>query len=214
MLRRHPQPLALGWPPPPLSADRRWLWLSATAIGFSSLLIWTFRHDDPGPGLSERGWATITLAALLLVLLSVHRAHGGRALLRAAAEYAVVAALAVLLALTTTGSLGHHAPATPPVQAGQASQQPTPPRHPARAGDARAAQDRPGVVRAVIGVRDWLVGLWRQATQQADRSAPSSTTRAPRRARAPSWSWRWRAAVARASVPRSPTIPPTRRSSP
>ena len=212
MLRR--QPLTLGWPPPPLVADRRrWGWLATTVIGFLSLLIWVFRHER-GPGLSDRGWATITLAALLLVLLSVHRAHGGRALLRAAAEYAVVAALAVLLALTTTGSLGHHAPATPPVQAGHASQQPTPPRHNARAGDARAAQDRPGVVRAVVGVRDWLVGLWRQATQQADRSAPPSTTRAPRRARAPSWSWRWRAAVARASVPRSPTIPPTRRSSP
>src|ERR687887_2240436 len=151
MLRRQPQPLPLGWPPPPLVADRRrWGWLATTVIGFLSLLIWVFRHER-GPGLSDRGWATITLAALLLVLLSVHRAHGGRALLRAAAEYAVVAALAVLLAPTTTGSLGHHAPATPPVQAGQARQQPTRPRHPARAGDAPAAQDRPGVVRAVIG---------------------------------------------------------------
>jgi hypothetical protein len=211
MLRRQP-PIALGWPPLPPASDRRWLWLGTTAVGFFSLLIWVFRHDDPAPGLSERGWATVTLAALLLVLLSVHRAHGGWALLRATAEYAVVAALAVLLATTSGAGAGvHHPPATPPARAGQARQQPAA-RHPARAGE--AAKDRPGVLQAVTGVRDWLVGLWRQATQQADRSAPSSTTRAPRRARAPSWSWRWRAAVARASVPRSPTIPPTRRSSP
>src|SRR5919198_1448988 len=138
MLRRQPQPLPLGWPPPPLVADRRrWGWLATTVIGFLSLLIWVFRHER-GPGLSERGWATITLAALLLVLLSVHRAHGGRALGRAPAQDAVVAPLAVLLAPTST-----HPPARPPVRA--------PP----------AAQDRrPAVLQAAAGVRDWLVGLW------------------------------------------------------
>src|ERR687888_769511 len=113
MLHRQP-PITLGWPPPPLVADRRrWGWLATTTIGFLLLLIWVFRHQR-GPGLSDRGWATITLAALLLVLLSVHRAHGPRALARAAAEYAVVAALAVLLATTSTTTTttggAHHAP--------------------------------------------------------------------------------------------------------
>ena len=178
MLRRHPQPLTLDWPPPPLVADRRrWGWLALTAIGFFLLLIWTFRHDDPAPGLSERGWATITLAALLLVLLSIHRAYGPAKLARALAEYAVVALLAVLL--TTTS--GAHPPG----------------RHPTTASAAHQHRP-PAVIQAAAGVRDWLAGLWRQATQQAEHAGPTSTTRAHQRARALSptpplpWNSTWR----------------------
>jgi hypothetical protein len=111
---------------------------------------------------SGRGWLTIALAWLVVLLLGAHRASGAGWLARVVAEYTVVAVLAVLLA--TTASVG-----TPPPQ-------PTPPGHP--------DQGRPVVIQAVVGVRDWLAAWWRWADQQANRhSQPPSTTAAPRTGR-------------------------------
>ena len=49
------------------------------------------------PDLSQRGLLTIALAALIVVLLTLHRTAGPRRLARAAAEYTAVALLAALL---------------------------------------------------------------------------------------------------------------------
>jgi hypothetical protein len=132
-------------------------------------------HD---PGLSQRGLLTIALAALVVVLLTLHRSAGPSRLARAAAEYTVVALLAALLALTAAGT---QQPVTPTAK-GEA-------KHPATAR-AEASQDRPRVlrvvagairavtraVRAVIGAVGWLVDLWRQADATTDHPNRSSTT--------------------------------------
>jgi hypothetical protein len=111
---------------------------------------------------SGRGWLTIALAWLVMLLLGAHRASGVGWLARVVAEYTVVAVLAVLLA--TTASVG------------------TPPQQPARPG--HTAKSRPVVVQAVVGVRDWLAAWWQWADQQADRHGqPPPTTTAPRTGR-------------------------------
>src|SRR6266699_3163391 len=117
----------LRWPSPgsrplrrhPATRRTRWLWLMPLVAGFLAVLGIVVSHD-PGPGLSlsGRGWFTIGLAGLLMVLLAIHRNTGQ--LLRALAEYTVVVLLAVLL-VTATGM----------------QQTPAPARHPAaRAGTA------------------------------------------------------------------------------
>jgi len=133
-------------------------------------------HD---PGLSQRGLLTIALAALVVVLLTIHRTAGPSRLARAAAEYTVVALLAALLALTAAGT---QQPATPTAK-GEAKQ--------AATTRADTSQDRPWVlrvaasmirtatraVRAVTGAARWLADLWRQADANTDRpNRPSSTT--------------------------------------
>jgi hypothetical protein len=142
---------------------------------------------DPGP--SQRGLLTIALAALVVVLLTIHRTAGPRPLARAAAEYTVVAVLAAMLALTAAGN---HQPTTPAAK-GEA-------KHPATA-QAEASQDRPWVlrvaagairavtraVRAVIGAVGWLVDLWRQADAKTDHpNRPPSTTTSKAEAMSPS----------------------------
>jgi hypothetical protein len=131
-------------------------------------------HD---PGLSQRGLLTIALAALVVVLLTIHRTAGPSRLARAAAEYTVVA----LLALTAAGN---QQPVTPAAK-GEA-------KHPATAR-AEASQARPRVlrvvagairavtraVRAVIGAVGWLVDLWRQADAKTDHPNRSSSTTTP-----------------------------------
>src|SRR4029450_863135 len=57
----------------------------------------------PATSLSERGLLTIALAALVVVLLTIHRTAGPSRLARAAAEYTAVALLAALLTLTAAG---------------------------------------------------------------------------------------------------------------
>jgi hypothetical protein len=152
--RYHP-----GWEPTPADAlpplvSGRWGWWAATGAGFLMVLGWVVRHD-PGPGLSDRGWLTVALAAVAVVLLSVHRLSGVGWLLRVMAEYAVVAVLAVLLA--TTG-----APQPPATHPGTAA---------TTAGDGRSL---------VTQVRDRLAAWWRWADQQADRHRqPPPTTPAP-----------------------------------
>src|SRR5919108_5073975 len=83
----------------------RWWWPISAIVGFLTVVGYTFAHD-PQPGLSNRGWLTIVLAAVVAVLLTVHRAGRGgppRApLARALAEYTVVALLAGLLATAGT----------------------------------------------------------------------------------------------------------------
>src|SRR5512133_3986979 len=76
----------------------RWLWPVGAVGGFLALTGYVLDHDHgPGPGLSDRGLLTVALAAAVLVILTVRRAAGGRALLRTLTEYAAVAVLAVSL---------------------------------------------------------------------------------------------------------------------
>jgi len=137
--------------PAPLQAARsagRWLWPTLAVAGFLTVASFVLRYDDPTPGLSQRGLCTITLAALVVALLTIHRRYGPGSLARALAEYAVVFLLAVLVA--TTG-----------VDVDQT---------PAGGNQASAVPDhRPAVVRVIDGARDWL-GAWRQwADQESDR---------------------------------------------
>ena len=163
MLHRDYPPLGgYGWPPPPLAEVRarwaRWTCLAAAVLSVLALVAFVIDHDDPHPGLSDRAWLTLGLAALLLVLLSVHHYAGGaRRLLRALVEYALVALLAVLLTITALPApnrapanqpAANHAPAQPP-----AASQPADPQ-------ATATSDGCPPVRQVPA---WLACLWRQA---------------------------------------------------
>ena len=158
----------------------RWWWPISAITGFLTVVTYVFTHD-PQPGLSNRSWLTIGLAAVVVLLLTIHRAGPGRPprapLARAVAEYAVVALLAVLLA-----TAGSQQPPAQRVEDGagrpQAAEQPADPRHqPAERADAGSADRRPGIVRVVTGVWGWLVELWHTAGEQADRrSSPTSTT--------------------------------------
>jgi hypothetical protein len=151
-----------GWGGP------RWLsglWLLAVGVGFVVLVAAVAGHDDPRPGLSDRSWLTLGLAAALVGLLGVHHLAGVVPLLRALAEYSVVALLVVLLA---TGP-GAFAPAAkkaahPPGRAGTTAR--------ARTGQGaatakKAAHDCPPVRQ----VPAWVACLWRQA-QDAHQPTP------------------------------------------
>jgi hypothetical protein len=158
----------------------RWWWPTLAVASFLAVAVYVTGHD---PGLSQRGLLTIALAALVVVLLTLHRTTGPGALARAAAEYTAVALLAALLALTAAGN---QQPGTPAAK-GEA-------KHPATAR-AEASQERPRLlrvvagairavtkaVRAVIGAVGWLVDLWRQADAKTDhpnRSSPTTTPKA------------------------------------
>ena len=157
----------------------RWWWPTLAVAGFLSVVAYVTSHD---PGPSQRGLLTIALAALVVVLLTIHRTAGPSRLARAAAEYTVVALLAALLALPAAGN---QQPVTPAAK-GQAT-------HPATAR-AEASQDRPRAlwvvagairavtraVRAVTGAAGWLVDLWRQADAKTDHPNRSSTTTTPK----------------------------------
>jgi hypothetical protein len=156
----------------------RWWWPSSAIVGFLAVVGYVLGHDSQ-PGLSDRGWLTVVLAAVVVVLLTVHRAGRGRPprapLARALAEYAVVALLAVLLATAGSGQ--------PPAErvedaAGrrQSIERPADRRRPAEHVDAGTADRRPGIVRVVSGVWGWLVQLWHTAGELADRSAPPTST--------------------------------------
>jgi hypothetical protein len=169
------------------SSVARWWWPILALAGFGTVVGLVLGHDHPASGLSPRGLVTIALAALVVVLLTIHRAAGPGPLTRAVAEYAVVAVLAGLLAADVGG----------------VDQQPSNPAAPGAKTEARqkntatpnleAGQDRPGVlrvaaavaqavtktIRAVTGAARWLVDLWRQADQQPDprpSHSPSTTT--------------------------------------
>jgi hypothetical protein len=164
----------------------RWWWPILALAGFGAVTGLVLGHDHPAPGLSTRSLVTITLAALVVVLLTIHRAAGPWPLTRAVAEYAVVAVLAGLLVADLGGVVQLPAdPATPAAksEAGQAA---------GARPNLEAGQDQPGVlrvaagvaravtraIRAVTGAAGWLVDLWRRADQQTDRASrsPSTTT--------------------------------------
>jgi hypothetical protein len=148
----------------------RWWWPISAIVGFLAVVGHVLRHD-PRPGLSDRDWLTVVLAAVVAVLLTAHRASRGRPprapLARALAEYAVVALLAALLA---TAGAGQQPAGSGEDGAGrrQSTERPT---------DRPPADRRPGIVRVVTGV--WARGsqLWRDAGEQTDRNSPTSTTK-------------------------------------
>jgi hypothetical protein len=158
----------------------RWWWPISAVVGFLAVVGYVSRHDRQ-PGLSDRGWLTITLAAVVVVLLTAHRASGGRPprapLARALAEYAVVALLAALLATAGAGQ---------PAERGEdgagrrpSTERPAQRRPPAEHADvdAGAADRRPGIVRVATGLWSWLAEQWHTASEQTDRTSPTSTTK-------------------------------------
>jgi hypothetical protein len=153
-------PFSYGYAPPPYGPaqgrvrDR----LRRQAVTGLCLVVVGWLAGLTGSG---RGWLTIALAWLVVLLLGAHRASGARWLARVVAEYTVVALLAVLLA--TTAGTPQQPPATHPNTAATA------------AGDGRSV---------VTQVRDRLAGWWRWADQQADRHGlKPPTTAAPRKGR-------------------------------
>jgi hypothetical protein len=159
----------------------RWWWPISAIVGFLAVVAYVLGHD-PQPGLSNRGWLAIALAAVVVVLLTIHRAGRGgppRApLARAVAEYAVVALLAALLA----AGAGQQPTGRAEDRAGRgpSTERPADARQPAERADSGAAERRPAIVRLVTGVGHWLAGLWRDATEQADRRTPPTSTTTPR----------------------------------
>ena len=153
LIDHHPLPLRAA------NSVARWWWPILTLAGFGAITGFVLGHDHPSPGLSTRGLLTIALAAIVVVLLSIHRAAGPRPLTRALAEYSVVALLTLLLATT-----GLHV------------DQPTP-----GASRASVAPDhRPALARTLEGFRDWLAGWWQWADREYDRrTQPPSTTAEP-----------------------------------
>jgi hypothetical protein len=147
--------------PTPLHAARsagRWLWPTVAVTGFLALTGFVLAHDDPAPGLSRRGLLTITLTAMVVVLLTIHRAAGPGPLARAMVEYAVVFLLAVLVATTGVNA------SQPPVGAEQAS---------------TAADQRPALIKAIDGFGDWL-NEWRAwAHKETNRRAHSASAPSP-----------------------------------
>jgi hypothetical protein len=165
----------------------RWWWPILALAGFAAVAGLVLAHDQPAPGLSTRGLVTIALAALVVVLLTLHRAAGPGPLARAVAEYTVVAVLAGLL-VADVGGLDQP-PSTPATPATQ-----TEARQAARATpNLKGSQDRSGVlrvaarvaravtkaIRAVTRAARWVIDLWDRAGQQTDRKpshSPSTTT--------------------------------------
>jgi hypothetical protein len=160
--------LGRGWPPPSLMEVRArwlaWLWRLALTLGFLVLVAAVVGHDDPRPGLSDRSWLTLGLAAALVGLLSVHRLAGVVPLLRALAEYGVVALLVVLLA-TGPGAFAPAAKHAPGRPGGHAT---APARERAATTARQASHDCPPVRELPA----WVACLWRQA-QDAHRPTPT-----------------------------------------
>ena len=193
------QPHLPGWAPlvdhgpRPLraaSSVARWWWPTVAVSGFLAVVAYTFGHDDPAPGLSHRGLLTVALAALVVVLLTIHRRRGSGPLARAMTEYAVVALLTTLLAAAGTGIDQQPANPAKPAKTNQARVKPAAtPNAEAAAGDDRPAVIRAGakVVRAVTGVAGWLVDLWRQADRQATPARSEAMATSPL---SPSPTWR------------------------
>jgi hypothetical protein len=172
----------------------RWWWPTLALAGFGTVVGIVLGHDPTASGLSTRGLATIALAALVVVLLTIHRTAGPSDLARAAAEYTVVALLAGLLA--TAGAVVDQQPTDP-----TKSSKPNHANAQAAVGDDQPAVLRAvttvlragaAVVRAVTGAVRWLINLWRQADQQAtpEGEAMAAPPRSPT-APAPS-TWRSR----------------------
>jgi hypothetical protein len=158
----------------------RWWWPILALTGFGIATGMVAGHDHPDPGLSTRSLGTIALAALVVVLLTVHRTAGPWPLTRALAEYAAVALLAALL--VPAGDVDQHL-ASPATRAEARHAAPAPPKP-------DAGEDQPGVIRAgatlvravvaaakaVAGAVRWVDDLWRQADAKTDPPGRSPTT--------------------------------------
>ena len=182
LLDHGPLPLRAG------GSLARWWWPTLAVAGFLAVAVYVTGHD---PSLSQRGLLTIALAALVVVLLTIHRTAGPSRLARAAAEYTAVALLAALLTLTAAGAQQLATPAAK----GDANQ--------AATARAEASQDRPWVllrvvagviravtkaIRAVTGAARWVADLWRQTdakTEQRSRTSPTTTPNAEAMAPSP-----------------------------
>jgi hypothetical protein len=179
----------------------RWWWPILALAGFVVVAGLVLGHDHAAPGLSTRGLITIALAALVMVLLTIHRAAGSGPLARAVAEYTVVAVLAGLL-VGDLGGVNQQPSGSSPAAEAEARQPATP--------NVEAGQVWTGVLRVAVGVAravtkairavtraaGWLVDLWRQAGQETDRRPDRSSATAKGQA-----------------MPRSPAVgsPSTRR---
>ena len=115
-------------------------------------------RDDPAPGLSSRGLAILTLAAVALTILTIRRQGGPWALTRALAEYAVIVLLVGLLVTPAAAASADRTPATstrPPAATQEAASLP------------------PGISH-IVGAGRWLAELWDRAEAMTD---PPPTTR-------------------------------------
>jgi hypothetical protein len=161
----------------------RWWWPISAVVGFLAVVGYVLARDDPQPGLSNRGWLAVVLAAVVVATLSVRRTRDtGRApLARAVGEYAVVALLAALLA-----TAGRPQQPAQRVEDGaarrQSTERPADRRPPAEHADTGVADRRSGIVRVVTGVWGWLVELWHTAGELTDRAAPPPSTTIPKEA--------------------------------
>jgi hypothetical protein len=184
-----------GWAPlvdpgafPAARSLGRWLWPALTVSGFLAVVVQVLAHDPPAPGLSYRGLVTVVLAAVVVVLLTIHRRHGPRRLARAVAEYAAVALLATLLTAPSVGINQQPADHSARRQA----------RAPAAVGDDQPAVIRAvtklarvgaALVRGVTGAVRWLVNLWHKADRQATGKgqAMAAQPRSPKPSAPASW---------------------------
>jgi hypothetical protein len=179
-----PQPTLPGWAPLmdpgpfPVQAARsvgRWLWPTLAVSGFLAVVGYTFANDSPAPGLSSRGLLTVALAAVVVVVLTIHRRHGPRRLSRALAEYAAVALLATLLTAPGVGvdqqPVDHRASGQARARAAAGDDQPAVVRAVTKVLRAGAA-----LVRGVASAARWLVNLWHQADQQATAKGEAMAT--------------------------------------
>jgi hypothetical protein len=157
-------PLLPGWGPlvePPrrlqAGAVLRWWWPAAVVTGFVVLVAVVGGRDDPAPGLSTRGLAILTLAAVALTILTIRRQAGSWALARALAEYAVIVLLVGLLTTSATA---------PPAERAATSTRPP-------VATQEAASLPPGISH-IVGAGRWLADLWERAQDMTD---PPPTTR-------------------------------------
>ena len=187
-----PQPPHPGWQTPgwaplidpdphPLRMARsvgRWWWPTLAVSGFLAVTGFVLSHDDPAPGLSGRSLFTVTLAAAVVALLTLHRRYGPRPLARALVEYAVVFGLAVLVATTGVPLDEPAAPTTP----------------------ASAVPDqRPALVKTIDRFTDWL-SEWRawahtqqdRATEPEPKGEARSTAPPPSPSASADSTWRFR----------------------
>jgi hypothetical protein len=164
------------------SSVARWWWPILALAGFGTVAGLVLGHDHSAPGTSTRGLVTIALAALVVVLLTIHRAAGPGPLTRAVAEYTVVALLAGLLA--TIAAMVDQ----PPANHATPNQATATPDAQAAAGDDQATVIRAAttvlragakVVRGVTGAARWLINLWRQADERTTPKGEALATPPP-----------------------------------
>jgi hypothetical protein len=168
-----------GWSPLdpdplPFQAARslsRWWWPTVAVAGFLAVVTLVLGREDRAAGLSGRGLLTIALAAAVVILLTIHRRSGPRPLARALVEYATVALLAALLAVSAASGVdkqaGNHAAGGKAKASAQARADASSDQHAVIQAVTRVVRAGAKVVRAVTGAAGWLVDLWRQADQQA-----------------------------------------------